>query len=261
MASQSPLTDAPLRVPGQSLDEQIDKWQNERVINYFIMAGAFFVLAFMEWWGYLTHAPRQPILFSVCAILAIAGLIWRVFYVRAQLRTLKLGRNGERVVGQYLEGFRAYGGRVFHDVLGDERGNDFNVDHVLICPQGIYAIETKTWTKPWSTAKIVNRGGNLLKAGLAPERDPVVQASAAARWLRDILESKTGRQYEVRGVVAIPGWSIDRALEHGTVCVIEPRNLPDHIQKQRIVLSAEEVRKLAFGLSRYIRGKSEIAAE
>jgi hypothetical protein len=256
MASQSPLTDAPLRLPGQSLDEEIDKWQNERLINYFITAGAFFVLAFEEWWGYLAHAPRQPIPFSVCAVLAIGALAWRVIYVRAQLRPLKLGRNGKRVVGQYLEGFRAYGGRVFHDVLGD----DFNVDHVLICPQGIYAIETKTWRKPWSTAKIVNQDGKLLKAGFASDRDAIVQATAAARWLQNILESKTSKRYEVRGVVAIPGWSVDRALEHGTVCVIEPKNLPNHIQKQPTVLSSEEVKEIAFDLSRYIRSTSEITA-
>ena len=249
MASKSPLTDVPLRLPGQSLDEEIDKWRNERLINYFITAGSFFLLAFEEWWGYLTHAPRQPVLFSVCAMLAVAALVWRVIYIRGKLQPLKLGRNGERVVGQYLEGFRAYGGRVFHDVPGD----DFNVDHVLICPQGIFAIETKTWTKPWSTAKIVNQDGKLMKAGFTPDRDALRQASAAARWLQSMLEIRTSKRYEVRAVVAIPGWSIDKSLEHGTVCVIEPKSLPEHIQEQRSVLSAEEVRELAFDLSRYIR--------
>jgi hypothetical protein len=131
---------------------------------------------------------------------------------------------------------------------------------VLICPQGIYAIETKTWNKPWSTAKIANRDGKLLKAGFTPDRDPVAQAAASARWLQDILENKTGRRYEVRGVVAVPGWSVERALEHGSVCVIDPKNLPNHIQKQPTVLSSEEVRALAFDLSRYIRGTSEITA-
>jgi len=53
-------------------------------------------------------------------------------------------------------------------VYRDEPGDDFNVDHVLICPQGIYAIETKTWRKPWSTAKIVNRDGNCQKRDSLP---------------------------------------------------------------------------------------------
>jgi hypothetical protein len=256
MSSQSPLTDEPLRYPGQSLDEEIENWRTEGVINYLITASAFFVVAFVEWWGYLTHAPRQPIPFSVCAVLAIGGLAWRIVYIRKKLRPLKLGRHGERVVGQYLEGFRAYGGRVFHDIPGD----DFNVDHVLICPQGIYAIETKTWSKPWSTAKVTTRDGKLSKAGFTPDRDPVIQASAAADFLRDILATKTGRRYEIRGVVAIPGWLVDPSLQHGTVCVIDPKNLPDHVAKQPSILSAQEVKDLAFELSRYIRSASEAAA-
>lgn len=184
MASQSPLTDPPLRLPGQSLDEEIEQWQNEGIINYFIAASSLFMLAFMEWFGYLTHTPRQPRLFSVCAALAIAGLVWRVVYIRQKLKPLKLGRHGERVVGQFLEGFRGRGGRIFHDVPG----GSFNVDHVLICPQGIFAIETKTWSRPWPAAKIVNREGTLLKAGRKPDRDPIAQASTAARWLEALLE-------------------------------------------------------------------------
>jgi hypothetical protein len=249
MAPQSPLKDPPLRLPGQSLDEEIGKWQNERLINYCIAASSFFMLAFMEWFGYLTHAPRQPIIFSVCAALAIAGLVWRVIYIRRKLQPLKLGLHGERVVGQFLEGFRSRGGRVFHDVPGAV----FNIDHVLICPQGIFAIETKTWSLPWPTAKVVSREGKLLKAGLTPERDPITQVSAAARWLQDLLSRETGRRFEVRGVVTVPGWTVDTALEHGTVCVIEPKKLPHYIGKQLTTLSTKEIRKSAFQLSRYIR--------
>jgi len=40
MASQSPLKDPPLRLPGQSLDEEIEQWQNEGIINYFIAASS-----------------------------------------------------------------------------------------------------------------------------------------------------------------------------------------------------------------------------
>jgi hypothetical protein len=249
MASQSPLKDQPLRLPGQSLDEEIDKWQNDRILDYFLAASSFFMLAFTEWFGYLTHAPRHPILFSGCAVVAIAGLVWRVFYIRRKLRPLKLGRLGERVVGQFLEGFRGRGGRVFHDVPG----KGFNVDHVVICPQGIFAIETKTWSLPWPAAKIITRDGELLKAGFKPDRDPIAQAAAAAQWMQDLLARRVGHRVDVRAVVAVPGWSVEAALEHGTVCVIEPKQLPDHIAKQRTTLSAKEIRQLAFQLSRHIR--------
>jgi hypothetical protein len=254
MASQSPLTNEPLRLPGQSLDEEIERWQNERVMSYFIAAACLFMLAAMEWVGYLTHSPRHPILFTVIAAVAIGCLVGRVIYVRERLQPLKLGRHGERVVGQFLDGFRARGGRVFHDVLADH----FNVDHVVICPQGIYAIETKTWSRPWVSAKVIHRDGKLYKAGFTPDRDPLVQATATADWLSNLLRTTADCSYPVRPVVAIPGWSVDRSLEHGTVCVIEPKDFPDYVAKQRVVLSPEQVRKLAYQLSRYIRGDSEI---
>jgi hypothetical protein len=249
LASRSPLKDPPLRLPGQSLDEEIERWQNERLINYLITASSFFLLAFMEWFGYLTHGPRRPILFSSCALLAIAGLGWRVLHVRRKLRPLKLGRHGERAVGQFLEGFRARGGRVFHDVVGDS----FNVDHVLVCPQGVFAVETKTWSLPWPAAKIIARDGKLLKAGFKPDRDPIAQASVAARWVQELLARRAGRSFEVRAIVAIPGWRVEAALEHGVVCVIEPKQLPGYIAKQPATLSAKQVRRLAFHLSRHIR--------
>jgi hypothetical protein len=254
MASESPLKEPPLRLPGQSLDEEIIEWQSERWINYFITASSLFMLALMEWFGYLTHAPRRPILFSVCVVLAIAGLVWRVLHIRRKLRPLKLGRHGERVVGQFLEGFRGRGGRVFHDVPGE---GGFNVDHVLICPQGVFAVETKTWSLPWPAAKIITRDGELLKAGLKPDRDPIAQASAAARWVQDLLVRRAGHAFEVRAIVAVPGWRVDAALEHGTVCVIEPKQLPDYLARQRITLSAKEIRRLAFHLSRHIREACE----
>lgn len=249
MPSQSPLTAEPLRLPGQTLDEKIEWWTNDGIMGYFLAAAMFFMVATMEWFGYLFHAPRYPVAFSICAGAAISALAARIMYVRKQVRALKLGRNGERIVGQHLEAFCARGGRVFHDIPGV----NFNVDHVLICPRGIYAVETKTWSKPWPEAKVIVREGKLIKAGYEPDRDPSSQALHSARWLQALLEGKTGGTYPVRPVVAIPGWSVEKGLEHGTVCVIEPKELPNYIDQRTVSLSRREVRLLAAHLSRYVR--------
>jgi len=243
------LTAEPLRVPGQTLDEKIVWWTSEGIIGYFLAVTVSFAMALVEWIGYLTNLPRQPIVSTVCTVAAIVALVARILYVRRQVRTLRLGRDGERVVGQFLEAFCTRGGRVFHDVPGD----NFNVDHVLICPQGVYAIETKTWSKPWPTAKVVSRDGKLQKAGFEPDRDASNQALNSARWLQALLERKTGKTFPVRPVVAIPGWSIDQGLEHGTVCVIEPKDLPNYLAKRDVNLDDRQIRLLAAHLSRYIR--------
>jgi hypothetical protein len=95
MSGQSPLEAEALRLPGESLDREIDRWMNDRLIEPFLAAAVFCVISFMEWIGYFTHAPRQPILFSVLALAAVAFGAWRAFNIRRRVRQLKLGRDGE----------------------------------------------------------------------------------------------------------------------------------------------------------------------
>ena len=119
--------------------------------------------------------------------------------LRRKIRQLRLARDGERAVGQYLETLRARGYRVLHDLVG----NGFNVDHVLIGPTGMFAVETKTYRKPAKgAAEIVYDGERVTIAGRAPERDPVVQGKAQAHWLRDLLRDSTGRAFVRRGAVS-----------------------------------------------------------
>ncbi len=130
---------------------------------------------------------------------------------------------------------------------------------MLICPQGVYAIETKTWSKPWPVAKVVARDGKLLKAGLTPDRDASDQALHAAEWLESLLKSKVEIPCPVRPVVVIPGWTVAKGLEHGTVCVIEPRDFPDYLSKRPVILTDREVRLLSAHLSLYIRATQRTA--
>ncbi|HEX9145591.1 MAG TPA: nuclease-related domain-containing protein, partial [Candidatus Binatia bacterium] len=59
------------------------------------------------------------------------------FRVKRDVKALRLGRNGERDVGQKLEPLRKHGYQVFHDIIGD----GFNIDHVLIGPAGIFTVQ------------------------------------------------------------------------------------------------------------------------
>lgn len=46
--------------------------------------------------------PRKPLLFSGMALVGVGITVWRLWDVKAQLRQLRLGRDGERCVGQLL---------------------------------------------------------------------------------------------------------------------------------------------------------------
>jgi Nuclease-related domain len=256
MSGQSPLKAKPLRNPGDSTDEEIRRWTDDRLMEPFVFAGGFFLIACMEWLGYFTHSPRRPILFSCVTLVAIVFAVWRVWVNRGRLRQLKLGRDGERVVGQFLERLRDGGGQVFHDIPGE----GFNLDHVVISPHGLYAVETKTFSKPWPKATIMVEGDSLRVAGRIPDRNPIEQVTAAARWLECLLEKSTGKRFAVRGVVVFPGWFVEQRSERGPVWVLEPKALPGFIEQEPVTVAPADVALAAFHLSRYVRSEAEKAA-
>jgi hypothetical protein len=253
MSGQSPLKAKPLRLPGESVDQEIDHWVNDKTIGPFFGAGSFCIVAVFEWHGYLAHTPRQPIPFTVIAAAALFYAGWRFRIIRKQVRQLRQGRDGERAVGQFLERLREDGGQVFHDIPGE----GFNLDHVVISPRGIYAIETKTLSKPWPKAKIVVEGDALSVAGQVPDRNPIKQVTAAGRWLENELKKSTGKRFFVRGVVVFPGWFVEQRGPNGDVWVLEPKALPAFIDSAPSMISAADVALAAYHLSRYVRSVAE----
>jgi hypothetical protein len=184
-------------------------------------------LAGFEWWGMTRGIERQPLWFAIAAL--VMSLIggYRIYRIRAKVKALRLGLAGERFVGQMLEELRVDGARIFHDVQGDA----FNVDHVIISSRGVYCIETKTLSKPHADAKIHYDGRRVLVAGRVPDRDPIKQVTATARWLENRIAESTGKRFPVRPVVVSPRWWIETAPDAGqsAVWVLEPKALPKWI--------------------------------
>lgn len=136
----NPLKDPPLRSPGQSLDEQLDRLLNEQLAILLITPPMLWVWSAMEWFAKWRHAPRTPEIYALMALGITVYCVWRITKLRRKIRAVKLGRDGERVVAQYLDDLRGSGARVLHDLLAD----GFNLDHVVVSERGIFAIETKT---------------------------------------------------------------------------------------------------------------------
>jgi hypothetical protein len=256
MASTSPLKSRPLRNPGESLDKEIETWVGETAMGYYMAAASLCFLALMEWLGYLSHSPRRPILFTVLAGIALLAFIVRFSQIRHRVKRLKLGRDGERCVGQFLERLREDDAQIFHDVPAE----GFNLDHVIVSPNGIYIVETKTRSKPYADARVEVSGDQLRVAGRLLDRDPMVQVSSAARWLENMLKESTGRNFNARPVVVFPGWFVEQTEPRGQVWVMEPKMLPAFIKRTGQQLVMSDVKLVAFHLSRYIRTKVDKAA-
>lgn len=251
MPKQSPLKGKPLRNPGQGLDEELQRLWEDRAAPYYWLPVMFIFLAGLEWFAYLEHLPRQPIAYTIAAVVFTVFGGFRLWQVRKQSQRLKLGRDGERAVGQFLERLRIDGARIFHDVPAD----GFNLDHVVVAAQGLFVVETKTWSKPSPDARIEFDGTRILANCRAPSRDPIAQVRAEVAWLKRTLEESTGKQLPIRGVVVFPGWFVEPATPEAKrdVWVLEPKALPSFIEHEALVLPDSEVALAAFHLGRYVR--------
>lgn len=253
---KSPIKDSPLRQPAQSLEEERRKLLEDMFEGPFLWALISVVLAMIEWWRYVFDRPPEPVAFTVVAALVVVFAAWRLRKAFLHARTLRLGIEGEKAVGQFLERLRENGYQVFHDLMGD----GFNVDHVLIGPGGIFTVETKTWSKPArGEARIRFDGSQLTVAGREPVRDPVIQARAQAAWLRGLLSESTGRVFEVFPVVVFPGWFVEQAEGSlRNIWVLEPKALPKFLANKPSTLATGDVKLASFHLARFVRSGERV---
>lgn len=81
MTKQSPLKARPLRNPGQGLDEELQQLWDDRAAPYFWFPALFCLLAAIEWFAYLRGMPRQPVAYTIAAVVfAVFGgvRLWQI---------------------------------------------------------------------------------------------------------------------------------------------------------------------------------------
>jgi hypothetical protein len=249
---KSPLKDKPLRHAGQSIDEEINRIIDEEGVPYISTSVLLIVIAGFEWYRWYMNTPPSPLIFSVMAILFTTFTAYKIIQIRKRLKKLKLGRDGEKAVGQYLESFRSANGiKVFHDI----KGENFNIDHVVVSTKGIYIIETKTHSKPIKgKAEILFDGKQLLFNGADYGDRIIIQVKAENKWLSELIEELTARKFPIQPVIAFPGWFVKMTNSNDSgIWALNPRGLPTFLNNQQEVMSLEDVQLVSNHLSRYIR--------
>ena len=116
------------------------------------------------------------------ATLLVASLVWILWSLLKGLRRVERffkGARGEERVAGILQGLPD-GYHVFNDFVA--RGK--HVDHVVVGPCGVFAVETKFWR-----GRVTVEEGEILLDGQLPDRSPVAQASREAALVRSALAS------------------------------------------------------------------------
>jgi len=250
VTKRSPLKKKPLRLPGQSVQEQINS-RVGKAMEYVVLMALAITVAITEWFRWFFKSPPQPIIPTFLAVLVCYYAIWKLILIWRGLKPLRQGRDGERFVGQCLEKLRERGYRVLHDIVGDK----FNIDHLLIGPTGVYTVETKTISKPAKgPCEIIYDGEAVSMNGFPPDPDPIVQAKAQADWIkREFLKDVISDDLHVRPVVLYPGWFVKPQPKGCDVWVLNPDALPGFLQNEKASLDKHDIQAVEGCMSVYVR--------
>ena len=196
------------------------------------------VLLMVSEWRLFWFDPRpHPWMLTTFALPLVAWVGLRFRKTLRVMRRMKQGRDGERIAGECLEKLRAHGCEIFHDIVA---GN-FNIDHVVVGPSGIYAIETKTLSKRGGAEeKAECDGESILIRGFPLPDNPVPQAKGNARWLAGYLHGTTATRFRVIPVVLMPGWFV---VNRAKPCDLLLLNEHENSLKRWIVDQAETLSK------------------
>ena len=214
MRRRSPIGIDLLRSPGHTVREQLDEASSDLIwdvllISIVPMAFLAIFLAQGHVVGLQQMIALVPI-YVIAAVLFIAGMIRKMVKAGEQIDKLRAGFDAELAVGQELDQLMRSGAVVYHDFPAD----GFNIDHIVISPQGVFAIETKGYTKPANVSgkegAKVTFDGKALKFPTWTTKVPIEQAERQAKWLSKWASNATGEPVLAWPVVALPGWFVER---------------------------------------------------
>lgn len=259
---KAPVKDKLLRAPGESLFRQIEQSRDK---TFWFMVGIL-LYGPIAFWVYLVFESYRKqsasvqveriVILLVFVIIAVvlARVVLRQLY---QLQKQTIGWRGERAVGEELNQLMRKGVYVFHDIPGN--GN-WNIDHVIVAPTGVFAIETKTRSKHRKlkdkNEHQITYNGKYLEFPRYNDSQSILQVQRNAKWLSNELQRALAENVVVIPVLAFPGWYVISQVkpEADGLRVINPKQIESAIYGcNKPILDNLKMRKIAYILEQRCR--------
>ena len=227
---RSPLNQKRIHLPGEQLRIRIDKLTDDVSDNLLtlIMVGPYSLLVIL----YIKIRTVQVSITTTDIFVAVFAMLIIAFTIKSLIKSMKLrtlsreGLAAELITAQNLLPLMGSGCLVFNDIPAKSEGphgKPFNIDHVVIGPNAVFMVETKSHKKPCKLDESwkVFYDGKSLKFPDYRDTAMLEQAKRQTKWLSDYLFSATGEVVKVISVVALPGWYIENtsANAHSEIIV------------------------------------------
>jgi hypothetical protein len=252
-----------LRPPGHSLSVKLDTiWED--FLTKLLQSVGCGMLSSMFWpMALLFLSTPEYRLWALIPVAPALALVFLTVHYLNQARTLigkarnyRLGLRGEQAVAEALtEVAAAAGYRIFHDLPG---GENWNVDHIVVGPQGVFVIETKARSRrAVSTKQPAHKVGydaETLYFPTGEDRQAIPQARRNAKWVAEYLTKKTGERVEAAPLVVLPGWYVERAAaDTKGVAAMNATYLKKYLASQQSHLPAAQVCRIITALDEKCR--------
>ena len=177
-------------------------------------------------------------------VLGFAYVARKLWLKSNDLIKLKLGRDAELAVASELIELQSHGYQVFHDIQAD----GFNIDHLVVGPTGIFAIETKGRHKRLKDDinYKVKFDNNHLAFPSWFESKPLEQAQNQANWVNKWLYESTGFNTFILPVLCFPGWFIELKQRPPFPIVSHKQIVKTILSMRQVSLNQEQQRAICY---------------
>jgi hypothetical protein len=224
-----------------SIRHEIDVLAREQQLPILLITFAFWMVCGVEWIQRLAGQTPDPRFWTFLSLLVTLYSGFQVFRLRSKLPRSVRANSGGREVAGILQSIRSKGFVAFHDLPGADR----KIDHVVVGPSGIYAIETKA--RSGSGLIDYRSDDELVFAGRIRDGGPLRHARGSATSVQSRLNAQSSPDcYTVKPLLVFLGnWEIQDGKGNFDVDVTTAHGLVEYFDKQKPELSTEEISEIS----------------
>ena len=258
------------RIPAYGLQKQIQDLQLD-LMGYMMMGAMIFCFPFaLNSIQAHIAAGKFPWMLSISALMGLSYCSFKTWKNFSKLTKLRLGHTAEIATANELIGLQALGYQVFHDVQAD----GFNIDHLVIGKNGVFAIETKGRHKRNKDLRQTNGNGSGPSSGKKgyevfykdgrlnfpswTETKPIEQAQRQAQWVSQWLTKATGSPVAATPALVFPGWYVT-SQSKPPLPILNHKQLVGTIPKLKTQdLTQQQVDTIIYQVAQRCLSKSEV---
>ena len=224
------------RRAGQSIRDQKERLIDGRLVPFYWFPACLWLVCLVEFSHSWTKTFLSPYFWLFVALGATTVSLIMIRRLVPRFRNLNRGERGELRVADILDELRSSGYRPIHDL----RNGEYNIDHVVVGPGGVFAIETKFRSGQGEIE--IRDGEGVLVDGRVEKKDCLRQARGNA-WQVNQMIKKTCRidQWVTPVVVFVGDWRIKNGSTSMEPKLLSADQLVRYFNDQQPQLSRHEI--------------------